>query len=289
SVLRYFYKQLLLCCSQDPAAFEQGIFCPVEGGELLRLKPRCYLHLYLSQMPHGAMKKLHTPLLKSNPSVDLHVSIKGRLKPVSHCSPTMLSTHVYCASGSDKLTRWTVLGVQGALLSHFLHPVYITSIVLADSYHNHDILYWVLNEHLHLGPEEGFPEPYGHKKIYLFEGPPVTPFNSPTECGALSLNWCAGDEMLECVNGAVGKAERDIANPGGGSRPSRLCKAAMLKSFRKVAQEMKREDLTLLLPYHEAKVQATTYQRAKLQLYTHLSVRNLSKWPQKQLVDSFCR
>uniref|UniRef100_A0A8C5S2V0 A to I editase domain-containing protein n=1 Tax=Laticauda laticaudata TaxID=8630 RepID=A0A8C5S2V0_LATLA len=248
ALMRYFYKQLLLCCSQDPAAFEQGIFCPVEGGEPLRLKPQCYLHLYLSRMPHGAMKKLHTPLLKSNPSVDLHVSIKGQLKPVSHCSPTMLSTHVYCASGSDKLTRWTVLGVQGALLSHFLHPVYITSIVLADPYHNHDILYWVLNEHLHLGPEDGFPEPYGHKKIYLFEGPPMTPFSSPTECDALSLNWCAGDEMLECVNGAVGKAERDIANPGGGSRPSRLCKAAMLKSFRKVAQEMKREDLMLLSP-----------------------------------------
>lgn len=73
-----------------------------------------------------------TPLLKSNPSVDLHVSVKGQLNPVSYCSPTMLCTHVYCASGSDKLTCWTVLGVQGALLSHFLHPVYITSIVLGD-------------------------------------------------------------------------------------------------------------------------------------------------------------
>ncbi|ETE60584.1 Adenosine deaminase domain-containing protein 2, partial [Ophiophagus hannah] len=129
---------------------------------------------------------MSSPLLKSNPSVDLHINVKGRLKPVSHCSPTMLSTHVYCASGSDKLTRWTVLGVQGALLSHFLHPVYITSIVL-----------------------DSLPEPYGHKKIYLFEGPPAAPLSSPTECGALSLNWCTGDEMLECVNGAVGKAERE--------------------------------------------------------------------------------
>ncbi|XP_070806351.1 adenosine deaminase domain-containing protein 2 [Pituophis catenifer annectens] len=288
ALMRYFYKQLLLCCSQDPAEFEQGIFCRVEDGEHLRLKPRCYLHLYLSQMPHGAVKKLHTPLLKSSPSVDLHVSVKGQLKPVSDCSPTM-STHVYCASGSDKLTRWTVLGVQGALLSHFLHPVYITSIVLADPYHSRDILYTVLNERVQLGPEDGLPKPYGHKKIYLFAGPPATPLSSPSECSSLSLNWCTGDEMLECVNGAVGKAERDIANPGGGSRPSRLCKAAMLKSFRKVAQEMKREDLMLLSMYHEAKVQATTYQSAKLQLYTHLNIRDLSKWPQKQLADTFCR
>ncbi|XP_058052475.1 adenosine deaminase domain-containing protein 2 [Ahaetulla prasina] len=289
ALMRYFYKQLLLCCSQDPAALEQSIFCQVEDGEHLRLKPRCYLHLYLSQMPHGAVRKLDPPLLKPNPSVDLHLSVKGQLKPVSDCSPTMLSAYIYCASGSDKLTRWTVLGVQGALLSHFLHPVYITSIVLADPYHNHDILCRVLNERVQLGPEDGLPEPYGHKKIYLFEGPPTAPLSSPSEGGSLSLNWCTGDEMLECVNGAVGKAVRDIADPGSKSRPSRLCKAAMLKSFRKVAQGMKREDLMLLSMYHEAKVQATTYQSAKLQLYTHLNVRDLSKWPQKQLVDTFCR
>lgn len=37
-------------------------------------------------------------------------------------------------------------------------------------------------------------------------------------------------------------------------RPSRLCKAAMWKYFKQVAQEMKREDLVLLPTYHEAKV-----------------------------------
>ncbi|KAM3829947.1 adenosine deaminase domain-containing protein 2-like [Vipera latastei] len=288
ALMRYLYKQLLLCCSQDPAALEEGIFCWVEGGGHLRLKAGCHLHLYLGQMPHGSVRELHTRLLQSNPSADLHVRVKGRLTSVSYCSPTMLSSHVYCASGSDKLTRWSVLGVQGALLSHFLHPVYITSIVLADPYPNCDGLHQIINERVQLGPGDGLPAPYCHKKIYLFEGPPVAPPSS-SECASLSLNWCAGDEMLECVNGAVGKAERDIANPGGESRPSRLCKAAMLNSFRKVAQEMKREDLVLLSTYQEAKVQATAYQDAKLQLYTYLSVQGLSKWPQKQLVDSFCR
>ncbi|XP_063168575.1 adenosine deaminase domain-containing protein 2 isoform X2 [Candoia aspera] len=209
ALMRYLYKQLLMCCSQDPAAFEKCIFCWAEDGEHLRLKPKYHLHLYLSQMPSGAAENLQTTLLQSNPSVDLHVSVKGVLKPVSYCCPSMLSAHVYCVSGSDKLTRWTVLGLQGALLSHFIYPVYITSIVLANPYRDHAVLHRLINKRLQLGPEDGLPSPYCRKKIYLFEGPRVASVDTPPECRSVSLNWCGGDEMLELVNGAVGKAERD--------------------------------------------------------------------------------
>lgn len=50
-----------------------------------------------------------------------------RTKPGRADSPPTL-----CMSCSDKIARWNVLGIQGALASKIMHPVYVDTIIIGE-------------------------------------------------------------------------------------------------------------------------------------------------------------
>ncbi|CAG5007345.1 unnamed protein product [Parnassius apollo] len=151
---RHLYAQLLMYASSpDPRKpIPHSDLEPLPDGGY-QLKPDRQLHLYVSTAPCGD-GRVFSPHehIESEPDEHPNRLARGQLRtkiesgegtiPTKNCNNIIQTwdgilqgERLLTMSCSDKIARWCVVGLQGALLTRLLRPVYLHTLVLGSLLH----------------------------------------------------------------------------------------------------------------------------------------------------------
>ena len=308
SLMRFFYKHLLAYHQGNSVAVDT-IFDASEGENLLKVKEKLKFHLYISTAPCGDGAQFsrgddqnrdppadnnHVPTMQNKLQGVLRTKMEGGEGTIPISADTTPQTwdgilqggRLRTMSCSDKVGRWNVLGLQGSLLSLFMHPVYMSSLTLGSLHHHGHLSRAVccrfgdIKEHLPtrftvnhpvLGRVQGGDEMRRHTE----------------KTSNFSLNWALGDEHGELVDGGNGYP---VPPPGipkvqVPSVPSRVSKISLFTEFLKLAQVCNRSELLVGKTYKEMKELAVAFQCAKKALYTYCEKRGYGVWMKKPVEE----
>ncbi|XP_068596749.1 adenosine deaminase domain-containing protein 1 [Brachionichthys hirsutus] len=295
SLMRFLYRQLLTFFSKTASLRETSILECNDGGSVFSLKSGITFHLYMNQLPKGAaqlpsMMRLSPFSISSwqaNNEISLHLSVEGKVFSVlSDSDPS--ATKIVSMAATDKLTQWQVLGYQGALLSHFMEPIYVDSILIGDSGSTNLRGLEISVSQRVEGITSQLPTHYCLMRPQISRVPPVAGHSMSSDGVTYGVNWTQGDSSLEVVDGLEGKTTQESPFHSGPTLASRLCKAAMLHRFKLLASSTQRPDLLAASSYGDAKRMARPYQEAKSMLKAYLLAQGFGSWLVKpSAVDNF--
>ncbi|WVZ87730.1 hypothetical protein U9M48_034325 [Paspalum notatum var. saurae] len=232
-----------------------------------RLRDGHCLHLYITQLPCGVLPV--PPPSQSELPREQRNSVNGcsdiglvQRKPGR--GDTTLSMSCF-----DKITRWSIVGIQGALLSHILEPLYLSTITIgqlpdgaSEEFSIENNIEKVLDARLS-SLSSKFPPSFKMQKPMFFEAPvPPTEFQqisgdeAPLTCGVTFVTYltrysiCWNESGLhEVVLGTTGRKQGTSSKAAClPSTESLLCKRRLLEAFMSLEHplvaQLKSEDLS---------------------------------------------
>ncbi|XP_063276359.1 double-stranded RNA-specific adenosine deaminase isoform X2 [Prinia subflava] len=298
--VRFLYSELMKYDPSNPSSAEESIF-EQAGGKKLRIKSNVTFHLYISTAPCGdgalfdkscsdqanEMGQLqHQPLFENPKQGKLRTKVENGEGTIPVESSDIVPTwdgiqhgeRLRTMSCSDKILRWNILGLQGALLSHFLEPVYLRSVTLGYLYSQGHLARAICCRMERDGNtlKEKLQAPYhiNHPEVGR-----VSVYDSARQTGKTkesSVNWCFADESeVEVLDGTKGKVD------GLKLEVSRVSKRKMFTLFRQLCAKSSRKDLLSFSVYSDAKEAATAYQAAKQCFFSTLEELGYGSWIRK--------
>ena len=281
AVIHWLYGQLEAVARGEDTVLEEAEY----GG--YRVRDDVRLHLFISTAPCGDAREYPDRMEECNNQGRLRTKLEAGegTQPVTIGREGVTDGgRLVTMSCSDKVARWNVLGIQGALLSTFFQPVYLHSIVIGSS-HNLHHLYRAVGGRI-MDTEISSRLPPG----FRVNSPLI---NNTTNLGGLeicedapsyALTWAAGWDDVEVVDTGVGRILWGEIREDG--RSSRLCKTSLARKWLNLStlpgvKKRERLDLETRVSYAEAKMACVQYDKAKNQLVTTFRSRNLGGWMSK--------
>ena len=301
SLIRFFYKQLLIFYG---GVSSNSVFTASEGqSSLLHVKENLKFHLYISTAPCGdgaqfsrdddqnrdpPEERTHLPTMQGKSQGILRTKMEGGEGTIPIGPDTTRPTwdgilqggRLRTMSCSDKVGRWNVIGLQGSLLSLFIHPVYMSSLTLGSLHHHGHLSRAVCCRFADL--KEKLPAGFtvNHPSLGRVQGGDEMKRHTE-KTSNFSLNWSIGDDRGELINGGEGCPVLHKSK----AIPSRVAKISLYSDFIKLSKVSNRFDLLTTKSYRETKELAGPFQKAKEVLYEYCRSKGYGAWMRKPVEE----